>query len=356
MVSTNGKGKDTLVIAGTELPRGQRSLVRVPVLTDLDGCAIELVIHAVVGAKPGPVLAIHTALHGSEWLAVEITRQVVEGLDPAEMSGALLALPVANPIALSSRTRNLRDESDSPDLNRSFGGEQTWIADQLARAVVEHLYKNADGVIDFHSGLWGATMGSVTCGRDFSDTGVRQRAYEMARAYGQSHVRRGDFATKFPGPKSGVGYAGQVLGIPGIVSEIGGAGFDPQLEEQWTATNVAGVRGVLQQMTILPGRPKVADRILIFDTVRRANPKHGGFVEPVFPPEELMRREVAKGELLGRVWSPHTFEVIEELRSPVRGLVDMVPREYPTRPGDWAYLLVDLDSPGNRWLGPDELP
>lgn len=341
---------------GETMSRGRHSIARIPVLTDLDGCEIALVIHAVVGAEPGPVLALHTGLHGSEWQAVEICRRIVESLDPAEMSGAVLALPVANPIALASRTRNLRDESDSPDLNRSFGGEQTWIADQLARAIVSELYANADAVIDFHSGLWGAAMGSVTCGRDYSDASVSERAYRMARAFGLGHIRRSDFVTKFPGPKSGVGHAGQVLGIPGIIAEIGGVGFDPALEEQWASTTVRGVRGVMQELGILPGAPTVSDRILVFDTVRRVNPANGGFIEPIFPAADLMRREVQFGELLGRVWSPYTFEVIEELRAPVRGLVDMVPREYPVRPGDWAYLVVDLDSPGNRSLGPTELP
>lgn len=341
---------------GHTMARGRHGLARIPVLTDLDGSEIELVIHAVVGAHPGPVLALHTGLHGSEWQAVDVSRRIVESLDPAEMSGAVLVLPVANPISLASRTRNLRDESDSPDLNRSFGGEQTWIADQLGRAIVSELYANADAVVDFHSGLWGAAMGSVTCGRDYRDPTVSERAYRMARAFGLPHVRRSDFVTKFPGPKSGVGYAGQVLGIPGIICEIGGVGFDPALEEEWVRATVRGVHGVLQELGILAGAPSIAEQILVFDTVRRVNPANGGFVEPIFSAADLMRREVQRGELLGRVWSPYTFEVIEELRSPVRGLIDMVPREYPVRPGDWAYLVVDLDSPGNRSLGPDELP
>jgi predicted deacylase len=346
----------SITICGQALASGEHAVVKVPVLTDLDGCEIELVIHAVIGQQPGPVLALHTALHGSEWTAVEVTRAVIEGLDPAQMSGALLAVPVANPIAFASGTRNLRDESDSPDLNRSFGGEQTWIADQLAAAIARELYRNADSVIDFHSGIWGSAMGSVTCGRDFSSPSVSEAAYRLARAFGMPHVRRGDLATKFPGPKSGIGYAGQVVGIPGMISEIGGAGFSPETEARWAAENVRGVRAVMTEMGILPGAPEVADRILVFDTVRRVNPSTAGFVEPIFPAEDMMRVEVQPGELLGRVWSPYTFEVVEELRAPVRGLVDMAPREYPVRPGDWTYIVVDLDSPGNRWLGPDELP
>ncbi len=345
-----------ITINGQTALRGRRTIIRVPVLTDLDGSEIALHIHAVVGETPGPILAMHAALHGSEWLSAEIVGRVLADLDPSQMTGAVLALPVGNPVALASRTRNLRDESDSPDLNRAFGNEQSWLADQLARAITTHLLAHADAMMDFHCGLWGAAMGSVTCGRDFTNPAVSEQAFRMARAFGLPHVRRGDLATRFPGPRSAVGYAGQILGIPGIISEVGGAGFDHGLEEAWLQTNVRGVRGVLQHLGILPGRPVVPDRVLVFERVRRVNPTVAGMLEPVFPPEDMMKREVQTGELLGRVWSPYTFDVVEELRAPVRGLVDMVARHYPVRPGDWAYLLVDLDHPGSRWLGSGESP
>jgi uncharacterized protein len=348
--------RDEIRINGELVPRGEYRVVRVPVLTDLDSCEIALYVHAVVGREPGPVLAMHTALHGSEWQTSEITRRVIETLDPAEMRGALLAVPVGNPIALSSRTRNLRDESDSPDLNRSFGGEQTWLADQLAAALVEHLISKADALIDFHCGLWGSAMGSVTCGKDFSDPGVSARSFELARTYGHPFIRRADIVTRFPGPKSAVGYASERLGIPSMIAEIGGAGFDPELEERWYASNVRGVRGLLQHLGILEGQPPIPERTLLVERAVRVNPRNGGMIEPIFDAADMMTNEVQAGELLGRVWSPYTFDVVEELRAPFRGLVDMAPRLYPARPGDWAYLVVDLEHPGTRWIGQDEQP
>jgi predicted deacylase len=355
-VTASPARRDEVRINGELIEPGTRRVIRVPVVTDLDGCEIALFVHAVVGRQPGPVLALHTALHGSEWQTVEITRRLLETLDPTEMSGAVLAVPVANPIALSSRTRNLRDESDSPDLNRSFGGEQTWLADQLAGALVEHLLRQADALIDVHCGLWGASMYSVTCGKDFSDPTISERSFDLARAFGHPFIRRGDLITRFPGPKSSVGYAGEVLGIPSIIAEIGGAGFDPELEERWYETNLRGVRGVLQHLGILPGQPTLAERTLVIEKVKRVNPRQGGMIEPIFDAADMMTREVQAGELLGRVWSPYTFEVVEELRAPFRGLVDMAPRLYPARPGDWAYLVVDLEHEGTRWLEPDERP
>lgn len=343
-------------INGTAIAPGTRGYVSIPVLTDLDGSDIALHVHVLAGRQPGPTLAMATVLHGGEWQAAEVSLELLGRVDLETLAGNLIVLPIANPIAFATGTRNILDESDSPDLNRSFGGEQAWLADQLGRAIADHVLRGSDAVIDFHCGLWGAAMGSVTCGRDYADAGVAETSYRLARAFGLSHVRRGDLATRFPGPKSMVGFAGQVLGIPGIISEVGGAGFDPALEQAWIDTNLAGVMGVMRELRMLPGEPSIAESITVFDAVRRVNPTVGGMVEPVFPPESMMRDVVEPGALLGRVWSPYTFDVVEELRAPVRGLVDMVPRPYPARPGDWAYLMIDLDAEGTRVLGADEMP
>ena len=288
-------------------------------------------------------------LHGGEWFAAETGLGLLDTIDPAEMSGTLLVVPVANPIAFATGTRNIIDESDSPDLNRSFGGVQAWLADQLAQAITTHVLSNSDAVIDYHNGVEGAAMGSVTCGRDFSDSSISDRSLAIAKAYGGGHVRWSDVVTKFPGPKSMIGYAGEVIGIPGMISEIGGCGFDPDLEAEWIERNLQGVRGVMQHMGILEGDAALPDRTLIYNAVTRVNPTTAGMLEPLFPATGLMKQEVEAGELLGRVWSPYTFEVVEELRSPAHGLVDMVCQSYPVRPGDWAYLVVDLDDPGTRW-------
>jgi predicted deacylase len=355
-MTTTTSDATTLTIGGTTIEPGVRRDVVIPVLTDLDGSEIALHVHVVNGVRPGPRLAVVTVLHGGEWAAAEIGYSMLKRTDPSALAGALVVLPIANPIAFASGTRNIVDESDSPDLNRSFGGHEDWLADQLGRAVSDHILANVDAVIDFHSGLWGAAMGSVTCGRDYSDPRIAQLSYEMARAFGRRQVRRSDLATKFPGPKSMVGYAGQVCGIPGMISEIGGCGFGDEQEAQWLEENVAGVTGVMRHLGMLAGAPEVAEEIVVFERVHRVNPTCGGMLEPIFPVSGLMRDIAEKGQLLGRVWSPYTLEVIEELRAPVRGLVDMVSRPYPVRPGDWAYLMVDLDSSGTRVLGGDELP
>lgn len=322
--------------------KGFSEVQRIPVTTDLDGSELELVINVITGANPGPTLAVVSGLHGSEWLAPISNLDLMASIDPQQLSGTLIVVPVANPVAFASGTRNIRDESDSPDLNRSFGGTQTWLGDQIAGAIAESVLRNADAVIDFHCGPWGAAMDVVGCASDYTNPELSARSLAMAKAFGRPFVRQSKLATVFPGPKSMIGYAGEVVGIPAIVAEVGGVGFDPEVEEVWKKANVNGVLGVMNHLGMLESSASPAE-VAQVGTAHRANPAKGGMIEPLLTAEHLMS-EVNKDDLLGHVWSPYTFEVIEELRAPVDGVLGMVPTAHPARPGDWAYLVFELES------------
>ena len=83
--------------------------------------------------------------------------------------------------------------------------------------------------------------------------------------------------------------------------------------------------------------------------VQRVNPRAGGYLDPINP-VEAFGREVRAGELLGRIISPFTFEVLEELVSPIAGWLGYWARNYPVRPGDWAYGVIPKDHPSTRWV------
>lgn len=318
-----------------------RAVRRIPVTTDLDGSALELVLNVITGSKPGPTLAVVSGLHGSEWLAAIANLELIERVDPDALSGTLIVVPVANPVAFASGTRNIRDESDSPDLNRSFGGSQTWIADQLAKAITENVLQPSDAVIDFHSGPWGAAMNVVGCASDYSNQEITEKSLEMARAFGVPHIRRSALATVFPGPKSMIGYAGEVVGIPAMVAEIGGAGFSATTEAKWKESMRQGVNGVMTHLGMLDGDMRPNDARFV-GTSYRVNPSVAGMIEPCLSVDRLMT-EVEEGELLGQVWDPYTFDVVQELRAPIRGILGMVPTAHPARPGDWAYLVFESE-------------
>jgi uncharacterized protein len=106
---------------------------------------------------------------------------------------------------------------------------------------------------------------------------------------------------------------------------------------------------VLREIGMLEGQNVPARRHRHFENEVRVNPSVGGMLHPVQDRERL-GREVAEGELLARVVSPYTFEVLEELRAPFDGYLAWSPRWYPVRPGDWAFGVMPKDDPTTRWV------
>lgn len=325
-------------------------VTRIPVTTDLNGGRVELVTHLVVGDRPGPTLFVSSTLHGGEWTTIDVIRRVIDGLQPADMAGNLIALPVANQTAFGQLKRATPDESDNSDLNRVFPGPEAWITEQIAATITRELLPKVDALIDFHQGTWGNNFGRVSFGKDFPDAEVAAASRAMALAFGIPWVRA-QTTQRFPGPGSMMGYAGTKLGIPGIIGGVGGIGFEAGQEAGWIEDNVRGVRNVMQHLGILEGEPRRV-RVLEFARMLRVNPSVGGFLRPEREVDEL-GREVAAGETLATVTSPYTREVLETLRAPVAGYLMYHPRWYPVRPGDWAYGIIAKDDVGTRWIEPD---
>src|SRR5690348_16859588 len=97
-----------------------RYLARIPVTVDLDGHEISLWTHSLVGARPGPTLLLLSGVHGNEWGHIDFLARFVRDFRPDDVSGVVLVVPSANPAAIGAVARAVPDDSDQPDVNRSF--------------------------------------------------------------------------------------------------------------------------------------------------------------------------------------------------------------------------------------------
>jgi predicted deacylase len=327
-----------------------RHVLRLSVTTDLNGQDVAVTMHVLVGERPGPTLTLLSGAHGNEWGHLEFFADFLNASDPAEISGTVRIVPVANAPALGALSRAVLDDSDQPDVNRSFPGEGrrfTWLAEQIATTIAEQVLPGSDAVLEFHVGIWGSAMGSSIMASDYSDTTVQERTWALALAFGTPLI----FATKavsgFPGPRSLLGYAGEKLGIPTSGSMLGGAGFARELETTWHAANLRGIRNVMIHLGMIEGVQDLPGTALVYETVHRVNPRNGGLLVPRRQPDEF-GRAIDAGELLGEVISPYTLDVIERLESPMDGYLAYWARDYPVRPGDWSFGVIPRDHPGTR--------
>lgn len=339
----------TLEIQGQTIQAGQRAMVQLPATTGLDGSALSIAAHVVVGEKPGPTLALISVLHGDEWQTVEIVRRVVQRLRPAEISGSLVAVPVANPVALADRVRTTRGAPDAPDLNQVFPGGAGWLTQLLARPLAEEVLQKADFLIDLHGRGWGSNCEQIHFYTDHPNAEITAKGTEMARAFGIHLLHKASIADSMPRPRNCFGYAMGVLGIPSIMVEIGGLGYGRAIEEVWINRGVQGVRNVMIALGMLSDKMVRPEKVLEFPTILRIATTVGGYFEPALDPEPLYR-EVTTGQVVGRVISPHTFEVLETLVSPVDGLVFLLSRGNMVHPGEWGFAALDLNDPEAEWI------
>jgi len=328
-----------LKVAGHTVKAGSKKLVQIPVTQDL-AMSVDIYAHVVAGKTDGPTLLLLSMLHGNEWFSVLILREIVQRIDTSNLAGNIIAVPVANAPAMVTGTRCILDDSDEPDANRTFGGSFDWMSNQIPRVIDAELFRHTDYLIDYHVSDWGSTMADVSYMVDYSDRAIAEKSRAKARAYGFPVVHAVQLGLR--GGRTSLGYSGEKYKIPGIVAGVGGLGFGEEQEAKWLEMNIQGTLGVMKELEMIEGSPRTCDRYLRIQNYWRVSPRAGGYLEPVVGLERQFT-EVAKDELLARVTSPTSFELLEELRSPGRGTLFYSCRSYMVRPGAWAFGVADLE-------------
>ena len=296
------------------------------IATMATGLDLNVAAHVLEGTSPGPTVAITAGIHGDELLPVEIVRRVLDRIDAKKLSGRIVAIPVANPLAFETFTRHT--PTDQHNLNRMFPGDaDTWITELLAKALVEYLVPHVDVLIDLHSGGAVPTVDYVYVLNDIA----------LSRSFLFPTLYRG---SSYPGSLGT--YFIQQTNKPVVVAEIGGGN---QNDDSYLQRGVAGVENALKQLGSLDGdpTPAPAQRLLTKMQIRR--PRHGGILHPRVNVDQL-GSVVAKGTPLGHTRNPQTFEILERFEAPfdrthlvlARGVISKV------HPGDYAYMLGDAGS------------
>ena len=297
---------------------------QIPVTTLASGRELFIPLHRLEGRAPGPTLGLSAVVHGDEPLTNEVIRQVLTRIDPAELRGTLLAVPVVNSLAFEALTRHT--PIDQLDLNRNFpGGPAGWLSEQIAHVLATRFVSQLDVHVDLHTGGVFPTVDYVY---------IFERSRELSLSFGSRYLfepsqpYRGTFAV--PAAQKG---------IPFFTAELGGGSF---LDAHYIEHGVRGVLNVLRQLKMLEGEVVRPPRQTIVTEMAVIRPRFGGVLYPEVGLDRL-GAEVAGGTLLGRVVSPYSFETLEEIRSPFdRGIMILLRGGIMrVNPGDYGYMVAN---------------
>jgi uncharacterized protein len=265
-----GAGSGVLSLGGADIPEGARTDLLLKVSESYTGDRTSIPVTVVNGVRPGPLLFVTAAVHGDELNGIGIVRDLLNRVEPGELSGALVCVPVVNVLGVQFHSRYLPDRRD---LNRCFPGSPSGsTASRIAHTLMTEVISRADAGIDLHTAA-NRRMNMPQVRTSLAD----ERALDLGRAFGAPYLidsslrpgslrdaadREGVPVLTFEGGQSlvfeddviEVGVTGvlRVMGHLGMLDEPPAPPEDPVLESDETHW-VRADRGGILDLHVGPG-------------------------------------------------------------------------------------------------------
>lgn len=125
--------------------------IRIAFFDDL-GNTGHLPISIIKGKTQGPVFTIIAGVHGYEYPPIVATQEILKEINPEELKGTLIIIPIANMASFFTRTPFINPQ-DQKNLNNAFPGKKEGsITEQIAFFITTNIIAVSDVLLDVHGG------------------------------------------------------------------------------------------------------------------------------------------------------------------------------------------------------------
>jgi uncharacterized protein len=296
-----------------------------------DDAATNIPVIVINGAKPGPVLALVSGAHGTEYASIIALEKLVPAVDPAQLSGTVVVLPLVNIPSFLQKVPHV-NPVDNKSMNRFYPGKADGTQTERASYLItKEVVDRCDYLIDYHGGdldeslrpyaYWGPT-----------DKAEQDRiSKEMVLAFGLDHIIIWRERPTDPAATRYLDNTASVHGKPSIVVEAGHAGTT---ETDDIALLVNGTLSTMRALKMLPGEPHVIENPVWIDKLEDVVSDGEG----IFYPLAKRGTYVRAGMKIGYV-TDFFGKTILEVRAPVSGVVLHINAVPSLKKGD---NIVDL--------------
>jgi len=290
----------------------------------------------VKGEKPGKRVALVSGVHGDEISPIRTIQAVLEQLDPAALSGSVLAvLDVSSPAleGMARRWPNSDRGIDLIDINREWPGSENGpnAASRQAWLLFNKLMKpNADYAIDFHTATTGMDMTAFHLARmDLPEVKAMAELYPIDQIFDD---------VAYP---TLLANAFIDAGIPAFTPEIGAP---RALDRPMIELFVEGTMNVLKLHGLIEGAMGKTGKdsdIFVANGMGAVIASHGGYVELLVELNDKV--EVGQKVAVQR----NAFgETVVEYASPVAGEVAARRTDATAEPGSpLIFFLIKSATP-----------
>ncbi len=290
-------------IEDIEAEPGTTSYGTVKAVDALDGSA-KIPVILVNGSKPGSTLLVGSTTHGNELTGLEVMIRILEQVEPEKMSGTLIILPVQNPLAFRTGTRNTF--LDNIDANRTFPGRADGGTSERISHTLMKIVSKADAVLDLHCGF--PNIFTIAQEAGFGETS--EKSLTLAKVFGVKLIL-------VPETTPAAGNMSSALlakNIPDITVELGGVW---SIEEKFVIPGVRGILNVMKHLSMIDGEVEKHDVVLGNKWVQVFSPCAG---IPRYAVD--LEDELSEGDLIASIYNPYTLKKSADVRSPVDGFLN----------------------------------
>ncbi|MFD1873088.1 succinylglutamate desuccinylase/aspartoacylase family protein [Hymenobacter bucti] len=311
---------------------GHKLSVLLPVTDGRDSTVIPVTVFH--GQRPGPVLGIIAGVHGYEYPPIIAAQQFAQTLDPAQLSGTVLLVHLANVPGFLGRRLQVNPQ-DGKNLNRVFPGRADGtVTERLAWRLSNDIIGRCTHVIDVHAGDANEDLRPYAGYYEYADTpALSGQGRQMAAALGFPYVVQ--FGNE-PSLQEAAMYCSREAikrGIPAVDIECGRLG---QVEADNVLLIMQALHNLLVHLQLIPGELPVPTASLIAQRTTVSSP-HTGFFHPLVKAGEF----IAKGRRLGYVIDLFG-QPLADILAPVEGVVLTMSATPPISKGESLFSIGHL--------------
>jgi predicted deacylase len=283
-----------------EVPAGPDAATSIPVVV-------------IRGSKPGPVLALVAGSHGTEYASIIALEKLIPVLDPAQVSGTVIVLPLVNLPSFEQKVPHL-NPVDGKSMNRFYPGKADGTQTERASwLITKQVVERCDYLIDYHGGDLDENLRPYAYWPKTGNEKQDATTHDMVLAFGLDHIIVWNDRPKDPNASRYLDNTAATRGKPAIAVEAGHAGT---VEPEDVHALVNGTLSVMRYLKMLPGSATVIDHPVWIGQVDTVSSDHAG----VFYPLVQRGTYVEQGMKIGYV-TDYFGKVIYEAQAPAAGVV-----------------------------------
>jgi len=306
---------------------GQKATGYIEVPASVDA-ATNVPVIIINGAKPGLSLALIAGAHGTEYASSMALTQLATRVDPTQLSGTLVILPILNVASYLQKIVHV-NPIDHKGVGGYPGKADGTQSERIVYAVYNQVIVKVDHLIDYHGGDLDENLHPYSYWTDTGKPELDKMSREMLFAFGLKTI-----IIKKPTGRS-VDNTALGLGKASITVEAGRAGTSEAAD---IAVLIDGTLNVMRYLKMLEGPiTSTLEHPLWISKLTIVKSEQEGIYYPTVVPESYIQQGMSVGYI-----TDYFGNKIADVTAPVTGVITLVCSVPTMKKGDNIVYIGEI--------------